>query len=166
MTMAHVSQPDSRQGIMRAIGHALDMNQNGKLDAKEFEEFHRYLMGLATDNGTMEQYIAEREDGSFDRARKYAGHPPNVDVHDNQKKREAIMSKVAPDFATQLWQAGPHRRRRVCSGNGKARHSPRWGRADRPGAIQQQFKRCPGSGIYRRVQEAKRQKETIGAEVK
>ena len=104
--MAHVSQPDSRQGIMRAIGHALDMNQNGKLDAKEFEEFHRYLIGLATDNGTMEQYIAERADGSFDSARKFAGHPPDVDVHDNQKKREAIMTKVAADFATQLWQDG------------------------------------------------------------
>ena len=100
--MAHVSQPDNRQGIMRALGHALDMNQNGKLDAKEFEEFQRYLIGLATDNGTMEQYIAEREDGSFDRARAFAGHAPDVDVHDNQKKREDIMTKVAADFATQL----------------------------------------------------------------
>ena len=160
--MAHVSQPDDRQGIMRALGHALDMNQNGKLDAKEFEEFHRYLIGLATDNGTMEQYVAERGDGSFDSAREFAGHPPDVDVHDNQKKREAIMTKVAADFATQLWQDGHidddvyvqemEKLGIVLPGDGQESDS------NSKDALDQEF--------IDDFQEAKRQEHSIGAEVK
>lgn len=109
MATSHDEQHAERtklRGMQRALAHAIDMNQNGRLEAKELDEFRRYLIGESIDGMSMDQHMAAMRDGSFDRMWNEAGQSPDEEQREPREMkstRDRIASKIVADYLGQLW---------------------------------------------------------------
>lgn len=85
--------------IVRAIEHAGDMNQNGRLTDDEVIEFMRFTVSEIVNELPASQYAELRRDGDLECVKKAAGYDEHQDPDDAWKNRKSIADKVSADLA-------------------------------------------------------------------
>jgi hypothetical protein len=78
------------------------------LDAKEVDEFPRYVAGKALENLSMDEYAQARKNDLAEDWQFKSGLDFDDNRHplDTQKARDAIAKKIAGDFVGEMWEAG------------------------------------------------------------
>jgi hypothetical protein len=98
------------KGMQRALEHAAVMHLNGKLSAKQLNEFQRYIAGKTVDEMSMDDYAEMRrsEEGNkkLDLLLSAGGFDDDQDAYEGTKARKALVQKVVGDLAGQLWNNG------------------------------------------------------------